>query len=133
MAKNYAEILREMLNDVKARVAEAEGRRADCMKLINEVNNQRTASNQELVGIKKSFLFSNWWKAKRKDGITAEEARQEAERYGNYANVVDKIAEEEKRLQEAKMSWSKADDDAEKRSVVQGKVEELMDVLGLIE
>lgn len=133
MAKNYAEMLREMLEDVKARVAEAEGRINNFKQTISEVRFEQAASEEKLVGIKKAFMFSNWWKAKRKAGITAEEARQEAERYSDYANVVDQIADEEQRMQDAKMSLSKAEEDAGKRELVQIKVEELMDALGLLE
>lgn len=131
--RSYVKVLQELREDVISRVAEARGREAKANDTIREVDSEHAASTAELTNIKKSFSFANWFKAKKKSGISAEEARQEAQRYSNYAEVVDQIADEEQRMEDAKMSLSKAVDDITKREIVQQKVEDLMDVLGMIE
>lgn len=131
--RSYVEVLREMCEDVKARVAEAKEREESWSKVIAEVSSEYAASKVELANIKKTFSFANWFKTRRKNGITAEQAREEAERYSVYAETVDQIADEEKRMEDAKLSFRKATDDITKREMAQEKIEELMGVLGMIE
>lgn len=129
----YVEVLREMCEDVKTRVAEAKKREETWSKAIAEVSSEYAASKIELANIKKTFSFANWFKTRKKNGITAEQAREEAQRYSTYAETVDQIADEEKRMEDAKMSFSKAVDDVTKREMAQERIEELMGILGMIE
>lgn len=131
--RSYVKVLQEMCEDIKARIVEAKDREITWNNVIEEVDNEYAASKTELVNIKKSFSLANWFKAKKKVGMTAEQAREEAQRYSNYAEVVDQIADEEQRMEDAKMALSKAVDDITKREMAQRKVEELMDILGVIE
>lgn len=131
--RSYVKVLQELLEDVIGRAAEARDREAKANETIREVSSEHAASTAELANIKKSFSFANWFKAKKKSGISAEEAREEAKRYSNYAEVVDQIAGEVQRIEEAKTLVAKAKEDITKREFVQQKVEDLMDVLGMIE
>lgn len=129
----YVKVLQEMCEDVKARIEEAKGREATWNKTIEEVGNEYAVSKTELASIKKSFSFANWFKAKKKSGMSAEQAREEAKRYSDYAEVVDQIADVEQRMEDAREALGKAVDDITKREIAQKKVEELMDILGVIE
>lgn len=133
MMRSYENVLRDMHNDVKANVQEANERRRGWENKIAEIKSQLATYSQDMAGVKKLFSIWQVLKAKRRSGITAEEARAAAEMYEEYASVVERIGNEQQALEAAEMSLDKAEDDLAKRENVQEKIEDLMDALGLIE
>lgn len=90
--KMHEEMLHGLLKDVKAIVAQNEQLERDWSAAINEANGEHAASTARLADIKKEFSFASWFNAKRRNGITAEQAREEANRYRDYADTIDQIA-----------------------------------------
>lgn len=133
MMRSYENVLRDMHSDVKANVEEAKERRCGWKQRIDEITSQLAVYSQDMAGVKRSFSIWQMFKAKGRSGITAEEARAAAEKYEEYACVLECIGDEQQALEAAEMCLDKAEEDIVKRENVQQKVEDLMDALGLIE
>ena len=127
--KLHEEMLSGLSQDVNACVNEARTRMETYEKEINDVSAEQAASAAEIKGIKQSFSLRQWFRSKF-FGITAEEARQVAESYGKYAEVTDQIADENQRMESAKMSLSTAVDDLNYSEAVQTHVDQLIGMLG---
>lgn len=127
--KLHEEMLSGLSRDVNACVNEARTRMETYEKEINDVSAEQAASAAEIKGIKQSFSLRRWIRSKF-FGITAEEARQVAESYGKYAEVTDQIADENQRMESAKMSLSTAVDDLNYSEVVKEHVDQLIGMLG---
>jgi len=127
--KLHVEMLQGLLEDVKACVAAAKERKATYEQEISNVSGEQAVSKEEMKGIKQSFSLKSWIKSKF-SGISADEARQVANSYGKYAEVVDRMADEERRMEDAKASLSTAESDLEYGEEVQDQVDRLMGMLG---
>lgn len=127
--KLHEEMLNGPSKDVRACVDEARERMAIYQQEIDDVSTEQATSAAEIKGIKQSFSLRRWFRSKF-FGITAEEARQVAESYGRYAEVVDQIADENQRMESAKMSLSTAVDDLNYSEAVQTHVDQLIGMLG---
>lgn len=127
--KLHVEMLQGLLEDVKACVAAAKERKATYEQEISNVSGEQEVSKKEMKDIKQSFSLGSWFKSKF-SGISADEARQVADSYGKYAEVVDRMADENHRMEDAKMSLSTAEDDLAYGEEVQEQVDRLMGMLG---
>lgn len=127
--KLHVEMLQGLLEDVKACIAGAKQRKATYEQEISNVSGEQAASKEEMKNIKQSFSLGSWFKSKF-SGISSDEARQVAESYGKYAEVVDRMADENHRMEDAKMSLSTAVDDLAYGEEVQEQVDRLMGMLG---
>lgn len=128
--KMHEEMLQGLLVDVKAVVAQNEQLEKNWSEEIDEANGEHAASTARLAGIKKEFSFANWFKAKRKSGISPEEAREEANRYVNYADTMDYIAKQEQRIEDAKAAFNKVEEDLIYARTVEETTERLVILLG---
>lgn len=134
MMRSYENVLRDMHNDVKANVQEANERRRGWENKIAEIKSQLATYSQDMAGVKKLFSIWQVLKAKRRSGITAEEARAAAEMYEEYASIVDRIGNEQQALEAAEMSLCKVEKYIVRSENVQLKIEDLMVATeGLIE
>lgn len=127
--KLHVEMLNGLSEDVRACVEQARERVDTYEQEISNVSSEQAASEAEKKSIKKSFLLKSWIRSKF-FGISAEEARQVADSYGKYATVVDQIADENRRMEDAKMSLSTAVDDLNYSEAVQEQVDGLIGMLG---
>lgn len=127
--KLHVEMLNGLSEDVRACVEQARERVDTYEQEISNVSSEQAASEAEKKSIKKSFLLKSWIRSKF-FGISAEEARQVADSYGKYATVVDQIADENRRMEDAKMSLSTAVDDLNYAEAVQEEVDKLSGMLG---
>lgn len=127
--KLHVEMLQGLSKDVRACVEGARERKATYEQEISTVSSEQAASKEEMKSIKRSFSLANWFKSKF-TRISAEEARQVAERYGKYAEVVDQIADENQRMEDAKLSLSTAEGDLAYSEEVQEHVDRLIGMLG---
>ena len=127
--KLHVEMLNGLSEDVRACVEQAREHVDTSEQEISNVSREQAASNAEKKSIKQSFSFKSWIRSKF-FGISAEEARQVADSYGKYATVVDQIADENRRMEDAKMSLSTAVDDLNYAEAVQEEVDKLSGMLG---
>lgn len=127
--KLHVEMLNGLSEDVRACVEQAREHVDTYEQEISNVSSEQAASNAEKKSIKQSFSFKSWIRSKF-FGISAEEARQVADSYGKYATVVDQIADENRRMEDAKMSLSTAVDDLNYAEAVQEEVDKLSGMLG---
>lgn len=127
--KLHVEMLQGLSKDVRACVEGARERKETYEQEISAVSNEQVASKEKMKNIKKSFSLWAWLKSKF-TGISAEEARQVADSYGKYATVVDQIADENRRMEDAKMSLSTAEGDLAYSEEVQEHVDRLIGILG---
>lgn len=130
--KLHVEMLQGLSEDVRACVEGARERKEASEQEISNVSGEQAVSKKELKDIKQSFSIWNWFRSKF-FGISAEEARQVADRYGKYAEVVDQIADEDQRLETAKASLSTAEGDLEYSEEVQEHVDRLIGMLGRLQ
>lgn len=128
--KMHEEMLHGLLKDVKAIVAQNEQLERDWSAAINEANGEHAASTARLADIKKEFSFASWFNAKRRNGITAEQAREEANRYRDYADTIDQIAKQEQRIEDAKATFNKVEEDLIYARSVEETTEHLVTLLG---
>lgn len=127
--KLHVEMLQGLLEDVKACIVGAKERKATYEQEISNVSSEQATSQKGMKSIKQSFSLGRWFKSKF-SGISSDEARQVAESYGKYAEVVDRMADENQRMEDAKMSLSTAEDDLEYAEAVEEEVDRLMAMLG---
>lgn len=127
--KLHVKMLNGLSEDVQACVERARERVDTYEQEISNVSSEQAASKAEKKSIKQSFSLKSWIRSKF-FGISAEEARQVAESYGKYATVVDKIADENRRREEAELSLSTAVDDLNYSEAVQEQVDGLIGMLG---
>lgn len=127
--KLHVEMLNGLSEDVRACVEQARERVDTYEQEISNVSSEQVASKAEKKSIKQSFSLKRWIRSKF-FGISAEEARQVADSYGKYATVVDQIADENRRMEDAKMSLSTAVDDLNYAEAVQEEVDKLSGMLG---
>lgn len=128
--KLHETMLHGLLGDVKAIVSQNEQLEKEWSEVIDEASNEHAASTAKLADIKKGFSFANLFKAKRKTGISAEEAREEAERYSNYADTIDQIAKQEQKIEDAKTTFNKVEEDLIYARSVEEATEHLVTLLG---
>lgn len=128
--KMHEEMLQGLLGDVKAIVAQNEQLEKDWSKEIDVANGEHATSTARLADIKKEFSFANWFKAKRKSGISPEEAREEASRYIDYADTMDRITRQEQRIEDAKTNFNKVEEDLIYARSVEEATERLVTLLG---
>lgn len=127
--KLHEEMLKGLSADVRACIDQARERKDTYEQEINEVKSEQVSSENEMKDIRQSFSFLSWIKSKF-FGISAEEAREVAESYGKYAKVVEQIADESQRMEDAKMSLSTAISDLIYSEDVLQQVDRLIGMLG---
>lgn len=127
--KMHVEMLQGLSKDLRACVDGAKERKEAYEQEISTVSGEQAASQREMKSIKQSFSLTSWFKSKF-SSISAAEARQVAERYGKYAEVVDQIADENQRMEDAKMSLSTAEDDLAYSEEVLAQTDRLIGMLG---
>lgn len=99
---------------------------------IHRIMEKLRVAKKERNGIKRFFSFGKLFKAKV-NKITAEEARDMAQKYEQYAATADSIVKSKEELEDTKNLLKEADASLQRREMIEQRAKDLLEALTMPE